>query len=108
MRQMQAFGRDTGAMLRSLAPGRGDILFFPTISEYDLSGLTDHLNRTREGLEAGWHFLFRRNIYWGKQADYAAQDAGLEELRLIFEKVQQSALASRSFFYTDTEELTEQ
>lgn len=106
--QSEAFGRDSGRMLRLLTPSVGDILFFPTISEHDLNGLTGYLNRTRQGLEASWHFLFRRNIYAGAKADYATQDPGLEDMRIVFERVQQSVLADRSFFYTDTEELTEQ
>jgi hypothetical protein len=106
--QAEAFGRDSSQMLRTLSPGKGDIIFFPTISEYDLRGLAERLDRTREGLDATWHFLFRRNIYTGRRPSYAAQEAGLEELRLVFERFQRSVLARRSFFYTDTEELTDQ
>jgi hypothetical protein len=106
--QAEAFGRDASRMLRSLRPVGGDIVFFPTISEHDLRGLAERLEKTREGLEASWHFLFRRNIYDGARADYSSQDAGLEELRLIFERVQSTVLAGRSYFYTDTKELTEQ
>jgi hypothetical protein len=106
--QAEAFGRDAGRLLRKLRPRRGDVIFFPTISEHDLGGLARRLDKTRQGLDATWHFLFRRNIYTGTRADYPTQDAGLEELRLIFELVQRSVLGKRSFFYTDTEELTEQ
>ena len=106
--QSRAFGRDAGRMLRTLAPVAGDIVFFPTISEHDLSGLAEYIEHTGKGLEATWHFLFRRNIYTGKRTEYAAQDEHLDELRTTFERVQRSVLADRSFFYTDTEELTEQ
>jgi hypothetical protein len=106
--QARAFGRDAGRMLRRLRPADGDILFFPTISEHDLSGLADYLGDKRQALGASWHFLFRRNIYEGRRAEYAAQDAQLENLRLIFERVERGALYGCSFFYTDTEELSEQ
>jgi hypothetical protein len=95
-------------MLQRLRPAAGDILFFPTISERDLSGLADHLGDKRQAFGASWHFLFRRDIYQGRRSEYAAQDARLENLRLIFERVQRGALYGCSFFYTDTKELTEQ
>jgi hypothetical protein len=106
--QAEAFGRDAVRLLKKLTPQRGDVIFFPTISEHDLAGLAERLDKTRQGLAASWNFLFRRNIYTGTRADYAAQDVGLEELRVVFERVQRSVLAGRSFFYTDTDELTEQ
>ena len=106
--QARAFGRDAGKLLDKVQPVEGDILFFPTISENDLTGLIEYLNKTRRGLEATWHFLFRRNIYSGAKHQYAAQDAGLHDLRLVFESVERSVLYGRCFFYTDTEELTEQ
>ncbi len=95
-------------MLRLLTPAAGDILFFPTISEHDLQGLARTIDHVRRGLEATWHFLFRRNIYSGTRADYTSQDAALEDMRVAFRRVQRSVVAMRSFFYTDTEELTEQ
>jgi hypothetical protein len=106
--QAKAFGRDAGRMLDKVQPVEGDILFFPTISENDLTGLVQYLNKTRRGLDATWHFLFRRNIYSGAKHQYPAQDAGLHNLRLLFESVESSVLYGRCFFYTDTDELTEQ
>lgn len=107
-RQARAFGRDAGSLLDRLQPAAGDIIFFPTISENDLDGLVEYLNEHPRGLDATWHFLFRRNIYSGGSHDYSAQDTGLHNLRLVFEQVERSVLYSRSFFYTDTDELTEQ
>jgi hypothetical protein len=106
--QARAFGRDAGRMLDKVQPGEGDILFFPTISENDLTGLVEYLNKTKRGLDATWHFLFRRNIYSGARHQYPPQDAGLHNLRMAFDSVESSVLYGHCFFYTDTDELTEQ
>jgi hypothetical protein len=107
-RQARQFAKDSARLLQSVAPEAGDILFFPTISPRDLGSLAALSKSGGCASQASWHFLFRRNIYIGRKSEYGQQEQALEELRAIFDQVQNSRLANFSYFYTDTAELTEQ
>lgn len=106
-RQRVAFGRDAGRMLRLLNTKPSDLIFFPTLSEDDLWGLAEQADSSRD-TAGSFHFLFRRNLYTGTRSEYRAQDRFLENSRAAFERLQRSVLSGRAYFYTDTDELTEQ
>jgi hypothetical protein len=102
-----AFGQDTGRAVRELKLGPDDVVFVPTLAEPELIGLLKEFRRDFSVSIPGYHLLFRRNIYQGREPDYAAQDSNLLPLRNAF--LQARELAEKGVrFYTDTAELCEQ
>jgi hypothetical protein len=107
-RQSSAFARDTARLLSHIRPQPDDVFFFPTISPQDLVALSKPLTSNPEARHASWHFLFRRNLYVGREGDYARQDVSLNPMRDLFHRFLRNSGGVRAHFYTDTEELTDQ
>jgi len=107
--QLQAFGADTQKLFRKIGVEPGDLVFIPTINDAEMLGLLEYFRRNREASRRPtWHLLFRRNIYQGRDPDYAAQDEGLRALRNTFRYLADNLDGQKVCFYTDTEELTAQ
>lgn len=107
-RSIQAFRADTDRLMKEIDAGPGDVMFVPTVSAIELMGLSELL-RDRDPLKGpSWHMLFRRDIYKGREADYASQDGGLNDLRQVMLTAKTKLGAQDVRFYTDTEELTNQ
>lgn len=106
--QMKAFTADSMTLFRRLKLAEGDLVFIPTINDSEMLGLLEFFRRHPESSKATWHLLFRRNIYQGRDPEYAAQDEGLRSLRNTFRYVQENLRGQKVIFYTDTEELTTQ
>jgi glycosyltransferase involved in cell wall biosynthesis len=108
LRCLRQFTRDSRRLFDQLPPGDADVVFFPTISPVELMGLRRFLQGNRAASRASWHFLFRRNIYRGREGDYAKQDHAVGDLAVVFSTFQARLPGYRIHFYTDTEELTAQ
>lgn len=104
----RAFGQDTARLLRRIRPSRGDIIFIPTISELEMSGLAGVMAPGGIGAAASWRLLFRRNLYAGRPADYPSQDEWLRPVRNMFRELSDAASGCDLRCYTDTDELTAQ
>ena len=106
--RVHCFAADTGRVAHRISLEEGDLVFLPTVSESDLSGLGRYLRRSRVATRASWHLLFRRDIYRGHEARYEEQEISLASLRESFRAFRQNAGHLAVFFYTDTERLTAQ
>ena len=106
--QHDAFARDTEALVNRLSPGRGDVIFIPTISFEDMVALGAGAASHSSAADCTWHLLFRRNIFTGRRASYPSQDSRFSAERSMFELYRNNAIFRNSYFYTDTIELTEQ
>lgn len=104
----RAFGKDTARLLRRVRPGKGDIIFIPTISELEMAGLGDVIGKDGVGAAASWRLLLRRDVYRGRPAEYPSQDEGLRPLRNQFREFADAASGCDVRFFTDTHELTAQ
>ena len=112
-RSVTAFARDTRALLRELQPRAADLVFIPTLSEADLSGLIRCFRAEPVSREPSWHLLFRRDIYSGREHAYGASRDEAERIRrsLLRESLIDLVinLASHQVrVYTDTDRLTDQ
>lgn len=107
-RCIRGFQSDTARILRDAAPGKDDIIFIPTLSAIELMGLSELLRSGSHPTVASWHLLFRRDIYRGREVDYAPQDSGLNDLRNVFMTAAAKMKGFDVRFYTDTDELTDQ
>jgi hypothetical protein len=103
-----AFATDSLRLFRQVALHEGDVVLLPTVSEADMLGLLTLFAANRETDQARWHLIFRRNIYQGRDPDYAGQDESLRPLRNAFRQFQAQLCGQQVFFHTDTEPLSVQ
>ena len=106
-RLMRRFAGDTHDFSNSY-PSVHDQIFFATMSELDLSGLSAFLGRHDVGLDCDWHLQFHYPIYAGCEPDYPTQDESLAPLRATFSDALTIAADRRLHFYTTTDHLTVQ
>lgn len=102
------FGRDTCRLFRLIGLDRGDVVFIPTIAESEMVGLGPYFAGNPETAQATWHLLFRRNLYRGRETDYAEQESSLRPMRNSFNEFLSGCRGHRIHFWTDTEALTAQ
>lgn len=108
-RTLRRFAADTAALFRRIPLAENDVVFIPTISVVEMMGLRLFLDRHPAIPPVSWHLLFRRDIYRGREADYARQDPWVTGHGEVFRRFQQGlAGRQRILFYTDTAELTAQ
>jgi hypothetical protein len=107
-RQIKAFAKDTYRLFRKISLQEGDIVFIPTLSEYDMLGLLGYMKKHKASKQASWHLLFRRNIFEGREPSYNMQFERLSLLRKKFLKFSIESGDHRVKFYTDTDKLTAQ
>lgn len=106
--RMRSFGRETQKLFRKIPLEEGDIVFLPTLSEVEMLGLLLYFQKEPRSTRAVWHLLFRRNIYNGRKDDYLSQDEGQRQRRNAFRHFKESLTGQEVYFWTDTEELTDQ
>ena len=105
-RKRTAFGADSVRLFREVRLDEGDVVFLPTLLDADMLGLLRLFHANPDTAKATWHLLFRRNVYQGREPDYAAQDESLQPLRSAFREFEAQLRGQRVYFYTDTESLT--
>ncbi len=101
------FAEDIKRLLVRVKASSGDVVFIPTLGNVELigSGICAE-GFPVEGLS--WHFLFRRNLFKGREPSYQLQmDKQLKTLQAL-SSYKRQAPAEASAFYTDTDALTEQ
>ena len=103
-----AFARDTKRLFEKVEVGAGDVVFIPTTSHRDMLGLAEFFGAANQDADATWHLLFRRSLPQGSVQGDAATSSELTEIRVAFESFQREAGSRGIYFYTDSEELTEQ
>jgi hypothetical protein len=107
-RKRSAFAADSIRLFRKVRLDEGDVVLIPTLTEQDMMGLLPLFRGDGDTAKATWHLIFRRNIYQGRDPDYASQDESLRSLRNVFRRFQSQLRGQRVYFYTDTEPLTSQ
>lgn len=108
-RSLRRFAADTAALFRRIPLAEDDLVFIPTISVVEMMGLRLFLDRHPALPPVSWHLLFRRDLYRGREADYARQDPWVSAHGEVFRHFQRGLTGrQRILFYTDTAELTAQ
>lgn len=101
------FTDDLQRMLIRVDAANGDIVFIPTLGNVELFGAgvcienfpVEHIT---------WHFLFRRNLFQGREPLYQGQIEDQLNTLQSFSAFKQRTPANITKLYTDTEALTEQ
>lgn len=107
-KRIDAFGKDTLRMMNKVGVSEGDVIFIPTLSEFDMLGLLHAFRKNANSLKASWHLLFRRNVFIGRDPQYLQQREHLQIFRKKFLYFKNQTPSHQVFFYTDTDKLTDQ
>ncbi|MGH7136673.1 MAG: hypothetical protein ACREHD_13100, partial [Pirellulales bacterium] len=107
-RKRSAFAADSSRLFRQVRLEEGDVVLIPTLTEDDMLGLPALFRANPDTAHATWHLIFRRNLYQGRDPEYASQDESLRAWRNAFRRFQSQLRGQRVYFYTDTEPLTAQ
>ena len=107
-KRSKIFYKDTRTLFNRVKLEKDDIVFVPTLGLTELLGFLEYFKKEPRSKLASWHLLFRRNIYTGRETEYWRQDEDLRILRNTLLHFTQSTEEHRVFFYTDTDELSEQ
>ncbi|HVX12973.1 MAG TPA: glycosyltransferase [Pirellulales bacterium] len=107
-RKRGAFAADSVRLFQTVSLDHGDLVFIPTLAEADMLGLLTLFRANPDTAKASWHLIFRRNIYQGREPEFAGQDESLRPLRNAFRQFQAQLSGQRVYFYTDTDPLTVQ
>lgn len=101
----KAFYRGTLKTIHKAAPKSGDVIFIPTLSLADTEAVYQILKHEPEAKTLKWFLLYRRNLYDGRNPEYANQINSKAEWRKVFSKFIEYENVN---FLTDTQELTDQ
>lgn len=101
------FAEDIQRLLIRVNATNGDIVFIPTLGNVELIGSAICAERLPiENLV--WHFLFRRNVFRGREPSYQAQIEEQFKTLQAFSAYTFGGSGGNARFYTDTDALTEQ
>lgn len=102
-----SFSKDTTNLFHTISLDKDDHIFMPNIGITELFGLLDFFKKN-PNISGSWHLLFRRNIFHGSSLSYYFQKENTRPIRNAFLKFFNECSNNNVFFYTDTEDLTEQ
>jgi len=108
--KMRCFASDTLRLADKVHLEEDDIVLLPTMSTVEMLGLLIAFNKNPRLLRASWHLVFRRSPYQGEGQDYIQQSDALLPLQNSFLRFANSLReqGGKVYFYTDSEELTNQ
>lgn len=106
--RIKTFATDTQDLFHKINLAEDDHVFIPTAGLTEMLGILEYFRNNSGILKANWHFLFRRNIFQGTRIHYSTQQEQMRGLRNAFQVLLDGLKTEKVFFYTDTNELTEQ
>ena len=103
--EIDLFSKDTKELFNQISLEKGDFVFIPTTGLVELFGISDFAKSNTNSKNATWHFLFRRNIFYGSPEKYSFVYIKLRLLTLAFKKFFKNQNL-KTKFYTDSDDLT--
>ena len=85
-----------------------DRVFVPTLSEFDLLGLSQYLRTDANSSVAHWFLQFHFDILLGREPDFEQQSVRIEHLRRHFQHALSDLPDHRFSFYNTTERIAQQ
>ncbi|GEM_PF-839379 len=85
-----------------------DRVFLPTLSEFDLLGLSQYLRTDANSSVAHWFLQFHFDILLGREPDFEQQSVRIEHLRRHFQQALSDLPDHRFSFYNTTERIAQQ
>jgi hypothetical protein len=107
-RRIRQFAHACRHVFRKHPLGTGDQVFLPTLSEFDLHGLSAYLAGDATSLTADWHLQFHYNVFEGREPEYTEQPERLEALRRELVTALRPLGRHRLHFYNTASRLADQ
>lgn len=107
-KQIEDMARGCEVLFEELGFHGDDCIFVPTISEFDLLGLTRFFLRQPESARVAWHLQFHFDIFHGREPDYANQPEQMALLRRQFSSALAKLPDHQLHFYATTPQVAAQ
>lgn len=103
------FAACTKKVIAHFQMGEGDYMFIPTLDIPDLKAVAECIAKYPAARKISWHMIFRRNLFEGREPAYQIRKKEVLLFRTALLQFQKKTKACQNtYFYTDTEKLTEQ
>lgn len=106
--RVQAYSRAIEKVLKEIDAGTGDIVFIPTLSFAEATGVRNLLARSEQARRPSWCLLFRRDVYRGYSPEWDSQEWIVHSVRNLFASFVPLAQRTTIKFLCDTDELCRQ
>jgi hypothetical protein len=107
-RKIAQFADSCRELFRELGWRRDDIVFYPSVSEFDLLGIVRFLNTCPQSRDLNWHLQFHFDIFAGSDHQHPGQQARLQRFRQQFAAALRLVPEHRLHLYCTTEAVAEQ
>jgi glycosyltransferase involved in cell wall biosynthesis len=107
-RQALSFASACREVFRQIPSAPGDQVFIPTLSEFDLVGLSEFLRTSETATLCDWHLQFHYQFLKGQVTSYGEQSSRHAAMRAHFAGVAARAGKVRWHFYSPTIGLVDQ
>jgi glycosyltransferase involved in cell wall biosynthesis len=107
-RLLENFAHDCRSLFQSVPLERGDHVFLPTMSEFDLTGLVRFLASAPQTQQVEWHLQFHFDVFQGRNPDYCRQTDQLAAMKRHFANVLRQVPEHRLHFYCTTDLMSDQ
>jgi len=103
-----AFEKDLEKLFKKTPLLKNDHVFIPTTGLTEMLGLMNYCKNNPISKNVHWHLLFRRNIFIGSPVFYQEQSENNRAIRNTLQIFLNTLKNYHVYFYTDTDDLTEQ
>ncbi len=107
-RQALSFASACREVFRQIPAGPGDQVFIPTLSEFDLVGLSEFLRTSETATLCDWHLQFHYEFLKGPATSYGKQSSRHAAMRAHFAGVAARVGKVHWHFYSPTSALADQ
>ncbi len=107
-RRVRFFVASCAHMWKSLDWQPDDLVFFPTMTEFDFECLATFLSEHPQTNCVDWHLQFHFNFLEGREPEYAEQQPRFRAMQAHFERLMARIPHHRLHLYTTSEPLAEQ
>ena len=106
--RIASYADDCGMLFARLGWRPDDVIFFPSLSEFDLLGIVRFLERSPESRAVAWHLQFHFDVFTGREHEHGAQRARLERFRRQFTAALALVPEHRLRLYCTSERMADQ
>jgi hypothetical protein len=107
-RRIVDFATGCTRLLDRIQARRGDLFFFPSLSEFEFLGVARFLRDDLRTREFDWHLQFHYNLFVGRESEFAGQDERLRRFQQQFQEARRQIPYHRLRFYATTAALARQ